>query len=30
LVPYLVRAEVIEDGEFASLSDHNPILIELA
>lgn len=30
LLPHLVRAEVIQDGEFAFLSDHNPILIELA
>lgn len=30
LVPHLVRAEVILDGEFATLSDHNPLLIELA
>lgn len=30
LVPHLISAEVIEDGEFASLSDHNPLLIELA
>ncbi|MBS0347839.1 MAG: hypothetical protein JSR69_15425 [Proteobacteria bacterium] len=30
LLPHLVSATVIQDGEFASLSDHNPILVELA
>ncbi len=30
LLAHLVRAEVIQDGEFATLSDHNPLLIELA
>lgn len=29
LVRYLVRAEVIQGGEYASLSDHNPIVIEM-
>lgn len=30
LLPHLVRADVIQDGELAAMSDHNPILIELA
>ena len=30
LVPHLISAEVIQDGELASMSDHNPILIEFA
>jgi exonuclease III len=30
LLPNLLQAEVIQHGEFATLSDHNPILVELA
>jgi hypothetical protein len=29
LLPHLVGAEVRNDGVFATLSDHNPILVEL-
>ncbi len=30
LLPHLVRAEVLGDSEFASMSDHNPIIVELS